>query len=362
MEKIRIAIVGAGGMADYHYKGFTNAGANVVAICDQNFERAESYAEKNGIPSCYSSLTELLRKSSNSIDAVSIITPNKFHCPLVLEALQAGKHVYCEKPPALNAHEMAEMKKHAEERNLCLMFDFNNRARPESQAMMEYIRSGEVGKINSAQAMWIRRAGIPGFGGWFTNKSLSGGGPVVDLPHMMDLALYFMGYPEVRSVLATTYDTFMDNPNFKGPWGIADNENGVCDVESAMHAFITFTNGACLSLRSSWAEMNEREVVSVTFQGEKAGGKVERLFGVDGFDETSIDSSCLFTFEHGNMVDRIIKHRKDETMGRVRNAENFVNVLFGREDPFNTPSEALVLMKIIDAIYTSATSHMAVEF
>ena len=129
-----------------------------------------------------------------------------------------------------------------------------------------------------------------------------------------------------------------------------------------MHAFITFTNGACLSLRSSWAEMNEREVVSVTFQGEKAGGKVERLFGVDGFDETSIDSSCLFTFEHGNMVDRIIKHRKDETMGRVRNAENFVNVLFGREDPFNTPSEALVLMKIIDAIYTSATSHMAVEF
>ena len=116
MEKIRIAIVGAGGMADYHYKGFTNAGANVVAICDQNFERAESYAEKNGIPSCYSSLTELLRKSSNSIDAVSIITPNKFHCPLVLEALQAGKHVYCEKPPALNAHEMAEMKKHAEER------------------------------------------------------------------------------------------------------------------------------------------------------------------------------------------------------------------------------------------------------
>ena len=192
MEKIRIAIVGAGGMADYHYKGFTNAGANVVAICDQNFERAESYAEKNGIPSCYSSLTELLRKSSNSIDAVSIITPNKFHCPLVLEALQAGKHVYCEKPPALNAHEMAEMKKHAEERNLCLMFDFNNRARPESQAMMEYIRSGEVGKINSAQAMWIRRAGIPGFGGWFTNKSLSGGGPVVDLPHMMDLALYII--------------------------------------------------------------------------------------------------------------------------------------------------------------------------
>jgi predicted dehydrogenase len=264
--------------------------------------------------------------------------------------------VYCEKPPALNAAEMRAMLEETKKSGKILMFDFNNRARPGSRAVFRYIREGRVGTINSAQASWIRRAGIPGFGGWFTTRALSGGGPVIDLPHMLDLALWFMGYPEPDYLLGAAYYDFMDNKAFKGPWGIPDSTNGITDVESACHAMVTFKTGQSLMIRNSWAEMNEREVVSVTFQGTKMGGKVERLFGIDGIDETSIDSSWLFTEEYGNQVDLDIKTEKDETMGRVSNAANFVDAIRGNTAALNTPEEALILMRVIDALYESAAS------
>ncbi|MDR3170618.1 MAG: Gfo/Idh/MocA family oxidoreductase [Treponema sp.] len=358
---MKIGIVGAGGMARYHYEGFVKAGAHVAAIADMNAKGAEVFAASRGIQNTYPSLTDML-KNEKELDAVSIITPNKFHKPLIIEALNAGKHVFCEKPPALNAVEMAEILEVQKSSGKKLLFDFNNRARPESQAMMQYIQAGRVGKIHSAQACWIRRAGIPGFGGWFTTKALSGGGPVIDLLHMIDLALYFMNYPEPAYLLGVTYNTFMDNKAFKGPWGIPDSANGVNDVESACHAMLTFKTGQCLFIRNSWAELNEREIVSVVFQGEKAGGKVERLFGTDGIDETSIDTCKIFVEEYGRQVDLAITAVPDETMGRVSAAANFIETLQGAAKPLNTPEEALILMKIIDGIYKSAETKKPVEF
>lgn len=349
---MEIGIVGAGGMAPYHCKGFVQAGANVVCVADYNEQKAVSFAKEYGIEHTASSLTEMLQRFPH-LDAVSIVTPNKFHAPLTIEALQGGKHVYCEKPPARNALEVQAMFDAAKLSEKILMFGFNNRARLDSQAMATYLQQGVVGRINSAQATWIRRAGIPGFGGWFTDKELSGGGPVIDLLHMIDLALYFMGYPTPTCVLASTFNDFMGNPLFKGPWGIADG-TGAMNVETSAHAMVTFDDGQCLMIRNAWAEMNEREVVSVVFQGSKAGGKVERLFARDGYDETSIDTCRLYTEEFGNQVNRDIITDKDETMGRVANACNFVESIMGTKKPLNTPQEALTLMRITDAIYESA--------
>jgi predicted dehydrogenase len=360
MSTLKIGIVGAGGMANYHYDGFIRAGAEVIAMADMDIGRARAFGVGRQIKNFYTSLAEMIA-GSPELDAVSIITPNKFHKSLVIEALEKGKHVYCEKPPALNSAEVQAMLDAAKKAGKLLMFDLNNRARPEAQAIIKYIRKGRVGKINSAQASWIRRAGIPGFGGWFTTKALSGGGAVIDLPHMLDLALYFMGYPEPDYLLGTAYYDFMDNKAFKGPWGIPDAAKGITDVESSCHAMVTFKTGQSLMIRSSWAEMNEREVVSVTFQGSKAGGKVERLFGIDGIDETSIDSCRLFTEEYGNQVNQDIITEKDESMGRIANAANFIQSIHGKAEAFNKPEEALVLMKIIDAMYKSAASGKPVQ-
>ncbi|ADK79843.1 Gfo/Idh/MocA family protein [Sediminispirochaeta smaragdinae] len=356
---MNIGIVGAGAMAAYHVKGFKRAGASVLAVADFNKEKAESFGREFGIKKTCKTLEEMLQ-TFPELDAVSIATPNKFHASLAIEALEKGKHVYCEKPPARNAKELQGMIHAAENAKKILMFGFNNRARPEAQAMATYIREGVTGRINSAQATWIRRAGIPGFGGWFTDKELAGGGAVIDLLHMIDLALYFMGHPEPRQVLAVTFNDFMGNPHFKGPWGVADG-TGKMNVETACHAMVTFQDGRCLLIRNSWAEMNEREEVSVTFQGAKAGGVVEGLFGRDGYDETIMYRNCLFTEEFGRQVNREIITERDETMGRIANAENFVQGITGEADVLNTPSEALVLMRIIDAIYESARTSRCIS-
>lgn len=350
----KIGIIGAGGMVNYHLKGFLKAGAEIVAIADVNQAAAQKVADANSIGKVYGDVAELL--ANPNVDAVSVIVPNKFHAPLSVQALNAGKHVFCEKPPALSAAEVEGMIAAANASGKRLMFNFNNRARPESYAMMGYVKDGTVGQINSAQAKWIRRTGIPGFGGWFTTKALSGGGPTIDLLHMLDLALYFMGYPEPAHVLGKTFDNFITDKNFKGPWGLPDVADGVTDVESAVHGFITFKTGQVLTTQISWAEMVKREEVSVVFQGSGAGGKVERLFGIDGLDDTAIDSCELYVQEQGNSVNRSIVVEACEDMGRIRSASNFILAIEGKEEPLNTPDQALSLMKIIDALYQSSAS------
>ncbi|HRQ89015.1 MAG TPA: Gfo/Idh/MocA family oxidoreductase [Bacteroidia bacterium] len=348
----KIGVIGAGGMARYHVEGFRKAGGDVVAMADVSVEAAKAGAEANGIGKVYGDVAELL---ASDVDAVSIIVPNKFHAPLAIQALEAGKHVFCEKPPAMNAAEVCDMIAARDRAGKQLMFNFNNRARPESREMKKLIEGGVVGRINSAQAKWIRRTGIPGFGGWFTTKSLSGGGPVIDLLHMMDLAIYFMGNPQPVHVLAQTFDDHITLKGFKGPWGIPDREGGTTDVESAAHGFVTFDTGQVLSFQMSWAELVKREEVSVVFQGVQAGGKVERLFGTDGLDDTAIDTCELYTQEDGQRIDRVIQVEPCEDMGRINSAANFVETIEGSAAPLNNAEQGLALMQIIDAIYESAT-------
>ncbi len=357
---IKVGIVGAGGMLQYHAAGFKAAGAELLAVCDMNQASAQAAADLYEIPHVYSDLQKMLDELSD-LDAVSIITPNRTHKPLAIQVLNAGKHVFCEKPPALSASEVSEMKEAAEESGKILMFNFNNRARPESYALRDYIEAGEVGRINSAQAKWIRRTGIPGFGGWFTNKELSGGGPLIDLLHMVDLAMFYMDYPQPACVLAQTFNDFIEDKGFKGPWGIPDVQDGITDVESAAHGFVRFETGQVLNFQVSWAEMNKREEVSVTFQGQKAGGMIRRLFGSDGLDETAIDDCELYVQEHGRSVNRSIVTDESEDMGRIRSAENFVRSINGEESPLNTPDQALKLMRIIDATYESANTGRPVD-
>jgi predicted dehydrogenase len=342
-------------MLKYHAAGFRAAGAEIVAVADPAPGAAAKAAAQWGIPNVYESVDTMLG-DCKELDAVSIIVPNKFHAPLSIQCLNAGKHVFCEKPPALKAPEVEEMIAAASKAGKKLMFNFNNRARPDSRAMKAYVDDGTTGTINSAQAKWIRRTGIPGFGGWFTNKELSGGGPVIDLLHMIDLALYFMGYPEPSHVLANTFDNFITDKNFKGPWGIPDRADGVNNVEAAAHGFVTFKTGQVLSLQVSWAEMVKREEVSVVFQGTGAGGKVERLFAQDGIDETAIDTCELYVQENGNSVNRTIVVPPCEDMGRISSATNFIEAIDGKAEPLNTPVQALRLMQIIDALFESAGS------
>ena len=88
MAKIKVGIVGAGGMAGYHVAGFRKGGAEVVAVADSNVDAARKAAALFGIKRIYASLDEML--AAGDVDAVSVITPNKYHYPLAMAALKAG--------------------------------------------------------------------------------------------------------------------------------------------------------------------------------------------------------------------------------------------------------------------------------
>ncbi len=122
--------------------------AEIACIVDANIKTAKAAAEKYAIPGFYRSIEEMLDKIGSGIDAISIITPNKFHKPLSITALNAGKHVFCEKPRALNAGEVLEMKNAAEAKNKVLLFNFNNRARPGILCQHDHIKNGDTGRIS----------------------------------------------------------------------------------------------------------------------------------------------------------------------------------------------------------------------
>ena len=356
----KVGILGVGGMYGYHRNGFRRAGAEIVAVADIDEPKARRTAEEDGIPNHYTSLAAMLEGSGKNLDAVSVILPNSLHAPMAIEALQAGKHVYVEKPAALNAVEARLMQDAATEANRILMCAMNNRARPDFCDLMERYGRGFLGKANSAQVYWRRPHGIPGFGGWFTTKApadrkpAAGGGPGIDLLHMLDLALTVMGYPKPLYVLAGTFNTFMDDPSFKGPWGIPDVANGTIDVESSMHAMVTFEGGRVLHTIMSWAEMIEREIVSLAVQCTNGGARMERLFGVDGLDDTATDTYQVFAHDLGKHVVVTPVVTPDPTMGRVAAAANFIKAIEGAEQPLTPFVQSVRLMSIITAMYNSA--------
>ncbi len=347
-EKIRnVALIGAGTMAEYHVRGFRSAGAEVVAIVDQNPEAARAFAAKWAIPGgVYPDLASL-QAAQPGVQAVSVITPNKFHHPLVMESLRRGLHVFCEKPPALNAAQTQEMAEAARRAGKMLQFNLNNRARLDAQFIKKRIVSGEIGRINSAQATWMRRTGIPGFGSWFTGKATAGGGPLIDLLHMIDLALWFMEYPEPEFVLAQTFDDFINDPDFSGSWGkAAAAPTGRNDVESACHGFVRFKTGQVLTFHNSWAEMVKAEDTCVTLQGNAGGAHIRSV---------NEHNSCELYAEKGGVShDQDFRFRNDLDMGRTRAPANFIAALNGEAEPLTRPEEAVKLMKLIDAAYRSA--------
>lgn len=350
----KIGLVGAGTMAEYHVKGFADAGATVVALADMNTEKGKAFARRHGFTdSVYPSLREMAQ-AHPEMQAVSIITPNRFHHPLVLEALEMGFHVLCEKPPALNSMETEEMANAAAERDLLLMFDLNNRARMDAQCVKKRIREGMIGRINSAQAAWMRRTGIPGFGGWFTTKAMAGGGPLIDLLHMIDLALWFMEYPEPEYALARTYDDFISDPNFHGIWGDMVAGAGTTDVESACHGFVSFKTGQVLSIHNSWAELVKEEDIYVALQATRTGVKIRTV--------NDINSCEFYAQDEGASVDQSYRFQHDDDMGRTRATANFIRTLNGEEEPLTTAAEAVALMRIIDAVYLSAETGRPVQF
>lgn len=347
MEKLKIAIIGCGGINKAaHYPGYELIdNAEIVACCDILPDRVEEYAKERNIPFYCTDYKEILKL--DYVDAVDICTPNYLHSIIAVDALNAGKHVFCEKPDAVSVEETEKMKAAAEKNGKVLMVMRNNRWRATAQFLKQYIESGKMGDVYAARCGWVRRRGIPGRGGWFTTKAQSGGGPLIDLGvHMIDLTMYLMGNPTPVSVVGCTYNKFANAEE------ISDSKNsdfgdsvsgGTFDVEDLAMGFIKFDNGACMQIEFSWASNIEKENVFTELRGSKSGACLD-LSGLK-----------IFTEEFGKTVD-YIPNIKETMPQHAGNLKHFVDVVLNGAKPDFVPQQGVNMIKILEAFYKSAES------
>lgn len=346
MKKWRVGIIGIGGIfkGSHIWEYLEDERLEVVALCDIIEERATEIRDKH-FPNAavYTDFRELLK--DETIDSVDICTPNYLHSIIAVAAFEAGKHVFCEKPDAVNVEEVLKMNRAAEKAGKTLMIMRNNRFSPASQYAKKYIESGAMGDIYCGRCGWQRRRGIPGKGGWFTTKAQSGGGPLIDLGvHMIDLAIWLMGSPKPVTVTGSTYCKFADSDtsdSVNSDFGDKVSD-GTFDVEDLAMGTIRFDNGAQLQIEFSWASNIKQENRFVELRGTKSG-----LTWRDGDVE-------VFTEMHGQGCDIHPSNLQPEKKEHVLNLINFYDVVIDGKEPVFKPQQGIDMIKILCAIYKSA--------
>lgn len=339
MKKLRVGVIGAGGIATYaHIPGYKKAAAEgkaeLVALADIDLERAQQTAQEHGFARAYPDYKEML--ANEQLDAVSVATPNRYHAPAVIAALEAGCHVLCEKPPAMTPAEVEAMIATAEKAGKIFTIGLNFRFHPEVEMAKRFIDGGALGEIYAARVKVTRRRGIPTWG-VFTNKELQGGGALIDVGvHMLDVALYLMGYSEPVQILGSTYQKIGNRPGVS-PWGQWDWENYA--VEDLALGLVKLASGGTVTVEASFADNVAKNETYVHLSGIKGGLELLPL--------------KIFREEYGSLTDTTPYWVSDRDMHQEE-LRHFVACCLGEEQPRVTMSEALSLQRIINGIYQSA--------
>ena len=333
--------MGAGWPGQQHARAIAaSSEAELYACSEADPGRAQEFQNLFAPAKLYADYRELL--GDPAVNAVVICLPNFLHFPAALAALEASKHVLCEKPPTLNGAEMVVLREEAEKRGLVYFFSRQFRFSPAMRRARELIAQERLGQIYFAEATWVRSRGIPlGIGGWFTEKKRSGGGALIDLGiHALDGAWFLMGTPRPVSVSAAVFRNF---PHLV--------KSATFDVEDAAFAFIRFANGAVVQLKTSWAgnltdeipqgQIFGRESTNCTIYGDKATIRLRPL--------------ALFEDVEGQLVDHALQPA-DNADPFILQMQNFLDAIAGRVAPMNTAEQAVYLMEMLDAIYLSSST------
>ncbi len=351
-NKIRIGIIGCGGIANgKHMPSLAKiADCEMVAFCDIIPERAEAAAKKFGTADAktYTDYKELL--ADETISVVHVCTPNRSHSFITVDALEAGKHVMCEKPMAINSAEAQKMIDAQKRTGKKLSIGYQSRFRDDAVYMKKEAEDGTFGEIYYAKATAIRRRAVPTWG-VFLNEYEQGGGPLIDIgTHALDLTLWIMNNYKPKYCLGTVYHKLNEDKDQGNMWGNWDPEKFT--VEDSAFGFVVMENGATIVLESSWAlnSLDVREAVT-SVCGTLAGADMHngglRINGVRNGRQYVLEPS----FKAGGVA---FNEGKSSASPADLEEKTWIEAIKNDTDPVTLPEQAFCVTRILEGIYESA--------
>lgn len=350
MEPVRIGVVGLGNWGSFHATRLGETEADLVGGVDIDPEARERFTETFDVPT-YASLDGLAEAGA---DGVVITTPNQYHEEQATSAFDLGLSVLIEKPLAHTLESAERIAAAAEDASGTCMVGFKNRFLPAVEVVDGYKNEGRLGEITHVEANYVRRRGIPGRGSWFTQKDAAGGGALIDIGvHAIDLALYFLDFPEINEVLGQTRSQFgtRDEYTYLDMFG-EDSGPGQFDVDDSTTAFLSCADGQTISLECAWAADREPTDEFVV-QGTEAGATLDR-----GTEDLTIHRAETIGTPH--FVNASIETRDVDPIAAEQRAFA-TSIRTGRPPERNTPEQALRVQEVLDAIQRSAELGRAVE-
>ena len=371
--KVQIGFIGCGGIANAkHFPGISplKDEVDMCAFCDLIPERAEQAAKEYGSEGAkvYTDYKELLADSD--IDAVHVMTPNVSHCEISVAAMEAGKHVLCEKPMAATKEDAKKMLDTMKRTGKILTIGYQYRHFDVNKTAKNVVDEGYLGDIYYAEATNLRRRGVPTWG-VFADKSKQGGGALIDIgTHALDLTLWMMNDYDVDYVVGTAYEKLgkLLKPEEQGqmkwdksgedPWN-----NETFDVDDLSVGMIKMKSGATIFLKAAWA-------VNID---EKAGSNSEAtvlLAGTKGGLNT-IDSQVRLNHIVANR--KTVSYVGDVAVAELPGFSNskptesaeariWVDAIKGSGEVFVTAEQAYTVSAILDSIYESSKTGKPVYF
>jgi len=371
---IKVGVIGCGFIAMFkHFPALAEVeDLEIVAFCDIIPEKASMMAGKYGtvLAKVTADYRELL--DNPEIDVVHICTPNNTHCEITCAALEKGKHVMCEKPMAVTSEEAEKMAETARRVGKKLTIGYQNRFREDTQFMKRMVEAGDLGEIYFSKALACRRRGVPTWG-VFTDKQKQGGGPLIDLAtHALDITLWMMDDYEPELVMGQTFNKIgrKGSPaNIGGSWDAETFE-----VEDSAFGMIRMKNGHTINIESSWV-LNTliANEASVILCGTEGGAD---MFPADGPAVRESDAQATDKLHiryngesHGKLFSKnyslggvFIGNEKKEVMpGGLKECHSWYNAIRSDKEVVVKPEQAVVVTRILEAVYQSAARGKAVN-
>ncbi|MBL1117640.1 Gfo/Idh/MocA family oxidoreductase [Streptomyces sp. 110] len=236
------------------------------------------------------------------VDLAVVAVPNHLHCAVASELLLKGIPVFLEKPVCLTSEEAERLA--AAERSGGAVLLAGSAARYRADVRGLYRIAARLGRIRHVELAWVRARGVPDRGGWFTQRSLAGGGALVDLGwHLFDIAVPLLGTAAFRHAIGTVSADFITQRSSRAAWrgddggpvppgaaNAANAANAATDVEDTARGFLITDDGRSVVLHASWASHEELDTTRVTIDGSGGSATLRCTFG---FSPNRLERSTL---------------------------------------------------------------------